>query len=242
MVSLFFGFNGRINRLQYWLGNVVTGVAGFVCLMLAALIAGPAEGEKIDPGAQALKTMLVMAPVWAGTAWMSLALQVKRFHDRGRSGYFALAPLVPMVVIFTSVSGGVLADAPAEQVVPGTLLWFFILGCINLWFLIDLGTLGGSREANRFGDPPGSGLSPGRSAAGQGAPAGASSEHKAAQGSSVGGAGAAMEMAIRGQQQAARAPSPALTPGQTPAPANFKASSTTQAGGSAPSFGKRVAR
>jgi uncharacterized membrane protein YhaH (DUF805 family) len=238
MVSLFFGFNGRINRLQYWLGNVVTGVAGFVCLMLAALIAGPAEGEKIDPGAQALKTMLVMAPVWAGTAWMSLALQVKRFHDRGRSGYFALAPLVPMVVIFTSVSGGVLADAPAEQVVPGTLLWFFILGCINLWFLIDLGTLGGSREANRFGEPPGSGLSPGRGAR----PAGASSEHKAAQGSSVGGAGAAMEMAIRGQQQAARAPSPALTPGQTPAPANFKASSTAQAGGSAPSFGKRVAR
>jgi uncharacterized membrane protein YhaH (DUF805 family) len=233
MVSLFFGFNGRINRLQYWLGNCGAGLAGFIGYFLVAIIASPqADGPKIDPGQQALTTLALMALVWAVLSWIGLALQVKRFHDRGRSGYFALAPFVPVVVIATSVGGGILADAPGEAVVPGTLIWFLILGCINVWLFIDLGLLGGDREANRFGEPPGPGLSPGR---GAGPGAGPSQWRPAAQGSSVAAAEAAMELAIRGQQKAARAPAPVQAQAKVPVLATGAASPS-------PSFGKRVTR
>ena len=40
LVSLLFSFNGRINRLQYWLGGMGAGVAIFMLVFMLVLMGG----------------------------------------------------------------------------------------------------------------------------------------------------------------------------------------------------------
>jgi hypothetical protein len=82
---------------------------------------------------------------------------VKRFHDRGRSAWFALAPFVPGLIIVTTVIGGVMTNAPPDAVVPQIVPWIGISGLINLAVFVDLGLMPGTEGPNKFGDPPGSG-------------------------------------------------------------------------------------
>lgn len=227
LVALLFSFHGRANRAQYWLGGLGAGVAGGLAFFFLALIAAPGGEGKVDPSAQALKTLLLFAPVFIALAWASLALQVKRFHDRGRSGYWAIVPFVPGVMIMTALIGGVMSNAPATEVVPSILPWIGVSGLVNLWLFVDLGLLPGTQGGNKYGDPPGSApasFSPNRPSGGA-AP-------KAAPAMSLGGAESAMERAIaaRGQTpqpqaQAQAAPSFAqarpATPYNPAAPGGF---------------------
>lgn len=213
LVQLLFGFKGRINRTQYWLGNGLAGLIGFVLLFsFGATLAPVSEPIQGKPGIEdggALATLAFFL-VMLMLGWWSLALQAKRFHDRGRSGYWALAPMVPWTMIITSVMGGIAAGAPAEQVVPSTLPWFGVLALINSWLFIDLGLLAGTNGPNKYDHTPGSG----GSAPFRGGGKSTSSPAPAF----LGGAEKAMERAIATQ---ARQPQPVRAAPAAAAPRGF---------------------
>ncbi|MBL8536946.1 MAG: DUF805 domain-containing protein [Hyphomonadaceae bacterium] len=150
LVKLLFGFQGRINRGQFWLGNTLAGMGG-VMLVYAVGYGFGAAKETLALSWLSLPFILV------AMTWSSYALQVKRFHDRGRSGYWVLAPLAPASMIVGAVLAGIGDNIKPALMLPELMLWFAILGVINLWFLVDLGMLPGVDGPNKYGPPPGAG-------------------------------------------------------------------------------------
>ena len=107
MLNFFFGFEGRIRRSNYVFGALAAMCLwSLLCVSLVATVA-VANGAHLD----ATSTSLVIddGADWEGSAWLlpvfgvlglvglwsSLALTVKRWHDVGMTGWFAILTLPP---------------------------------------------------------------------------------------------------------------------------------------------------
>ena len=77
--DLFFKFDGRINRAKFWIG--------VVAIYLVWLVVGVVAG--FDSPLFILVILVVI--------WPSLALSIKRWHDRGKSGWWIFIALVPLI-------------------------------------------------------------------------------------------------------------------------------------------------
>jgi uncharacterized membrane protein YhaH (DUF805 family) len=98
MMDLFFSFNGRINRAKFWLGNVALWVV-YVILML---IGGGGMMMSMDPNAPpsgaGMGVMgIVVLIIYIAMIWPALAIGIKRWHDRDKSGWWVLIALVPII-------------------------------------------------------------------------------------------------------------------------------------------------
>ncbi|MEA3503287.1 MAG: DUF805 domain-containing protein, partial [Actinomycetota bacterium] len=91
-----FSFEGRINRLKYWLNSLIPLVIVF--LSVIPVIVTAKEGQ----GASGFASLLMMAG-WAAAIWISLAIQVKRWHDLDQSGWWVLLGFVPYVNIIVMI-------------------------------------------------------------------------------------------------------------------------------------------
>lgn len=91
----FTSFDGRIGRQTWWLAQIVLCIA-----TTAALFAGGAllALSGVDNYALGFSLMHLMALIVliAGT-YFSLVVNIKRWHDHGRSGWWNLALFVPVV-------------------------------------------------------------------------------------------------------------------------------------------------
>ncbi|MGE0045806.1 MAG: DUF805 domain-containing protein [Hyphomonadaceae bacterium] len=235
MVNWLFSFHGRINRAQYWFGCLIVGMGGLALAGVLAVTAGaPMSVDfKFEGGAPAPNLAgLLLLPLLAMMTWAGLALQVKRFHDRGRSGWFAALPVAVILVIVVTIASAAAAGAHPGAVIGSASLFIFVLWGINLWFFIELGCLAGVDLANEHGDPPGGGLnfSP-LTAAPRSAPAQSSLARAmgANTAPTAAGAEAALERAIAEQKHTPPAPGARAAPSLAPAPAGA-------------SFGRRTAR
>ena len=82
--QILFSFQGRIPRKTWWLWGVLA-VLGFgVFVMTLLSIAGASESR-----AEQLVNLVVL--------WPALAVVVKRWHDRDKSGWWVLINLIPLV-------------------------------------------------------------------------------------------------------------------------------------------------
>jgi uncharacterized membrane protein YhaH (DUF805 family) len=96
MKSLLFSFQGRANRAKFWLVNVglmvveaiVFGIAGG-----AAMMSGDPSAALSSMGVMGIVCLLVFIVLF----WIGLAIAVKRWHDRGKSGWWVLIALVPVI-------------------------------------------------------------------------------------------------------------------------------------------------
>lgn len=229
MVNLLFGFKGRINRTQYWLGSFGVGFAAIVLNVIVSMAAAPsATMVTKEAAAQAAPMLLMVLGLISMVAgWAGTALQWKRFHDRGRPGWIAFAPILPAMMIAVSIVGHALEGAPFGAMIAGAMPWVFLLLAINLYFFIELGCLAGNAGPNTYGDPPGPGSSSGSHTPAPQAPHAPSSEAPATAMSSLFSAQSAMDRAIAEHktQPVAR---PALA-----------TAAVAAAPGGAPSFGRK---
>lgn len=220
LVSLLFSFRGRVNRSQYWAGSLgVCGANVAVMLMTSFSSAATAMANKADPGAAigaALGGIGLIFLVNAVTTWCALAIQVKRFHDRGRTGWFSAIPFVLMIWLLGAFFNAIGAKGDVLAALQAPLLLFFLVG---LAFLVDLGCLPGQSYSNKHGDPPGS--------------SGYRPQPTPAPGAALAGAQTALDRAIAERPKTATAYQGAPA---SPAPPR------APAGGGAPAFGRRAAR
>ncbi|MBU1241267.1 DUF805 domain-containing protein [Myxococcota bacterium] len=84
MVKLLFSFEGRINREPYWY-LVLAMLVGYIT---AFSIDGNGLGEEMGP----ISMLVILAFIWP-----SLAIQVKRWHDIDKSGWWVLINFIPIV-------------------------------------------------------------------------------------------------------------------------------------------------
>ena len=79
LAHLFFQFDGRINRAKAWLGLVV--------IWAIEAVVGGVWG--FSSSLYALVSLLML--------WPLLAISIKRFHDRDKSGWWVLIGLIPVI-------------------------------------------------------------------------------------------------------------------------------------------------
>ena len=98
MTNLLFSFQGRVNRAKFWLVHIGIVVVEAVAL---ALLGGGAAIMSAD-----YHQMIVFFSGGGGAIWgilgllffwISLAVAVKRWHDRNKTGWWVLIVLVPVI-------------------------------------------------------------------------------------------------------------------------------------------------
>lgn len=126
----FFRFAGRASRSEFWWAMLFIGLvnmaAGLVGMLLPPMLAASLS----------LVVSLLLLPA-------NLGVTVRRFHDRGLSGWWLLIPIV-MVGIWAASGGAYQAENP----VGATLMLAMSLG-----YLIIL-CMPGTAGPNRYGPDP----------------------------------------------------------------------------------------
>jgi uncharacterized membrane protein YhaH (DUF805 family) len=80
-------FEGRIGRKSYWLASIVLGVFIIIAELLDMVL-----GMTLENGAGILTVIASLL-----TIYPSVAIYAKRWHDRGKSGWWTLILLVPVI-------------------------------------------------------------------------------------------------------------------------------------------------
>ena len=106
---LFLSYSGRIGRLAYWLSYLVLGLVQIGVIVGLLWLAGGtiAKLMALGPGHHELSPVLgnelmqhIVWPtciVFALFLWPTYAIATKRWHDRGKSGWWSLIGFVPVI-------------------------------------------------------------------------------------------------------------------------------------------------
>jgi len=105
--QLLFSFQGRISRSTYWLKYFLPYVGIYILMIVLDIVSGTFDvGSDIG----------VFSGIFSLVAiYPSLAISVKRCHDRDRSGWFLLVGLIPLVNIWLLVELGFLKGTPGKN-------------------------------------------------------------------------------------------------------------------------------
>jgi len=132
-------FDGRLSRLGFWrsyLWLAVVGVVVWAVGLFAIMSLGRWAGV----------LLLILLPVLAA----SIAIAVRRLHDRDKSAWWLLAfGAYPLFVSLWFNDGNARPKAAGLIVVVGLSSL-----ALNIWGLVEVGFRRGTRGANRFGDEP----------------------------------------------------------------------------------------
>ena len=97
MTNLLFGFQGRTNRAKFWLVAVAL-------LVIEAIVLGIICGSAVmsDDPQQAVASLgpvagIVLVILGLAVTWITIAVGIKRFHDRNKSGVWVLIIFVPVI-------------------------------------------------------------------------------------------------------------------------------------------------
>ncbi len=112
---LLFSFDGRASRGEYWRGSLLAGAVVFgICVAIGvsmALVdfAFDTAGASIILG---LAALVLAVPL----IWVSFAIGVKRWHDRGKSGAWMLITFIPYIgSLWVLVECGFLQGTPGDN-------------------------------------------------------------------------------------------------------------------------------
>lgn len=236
-VSLLFSFHGRVTRSQYWLGTLAVNVLNWMIVLGSSMATSVTMGEHAKNPTAMLSALAsqnaILLPVSLAVCWSGLALQVKRFHDRGQSGWWTLLPLAPCLLMIINIGSAVFEQWPPERLFSSLGLPLFVLLVISLGLFINLGCMAGTDGPNKYDGPNGGGPFSGTQPTSNG-PGPAQANASAA--FLMGGAEKAMERAIA-EQTKPQAPAP------RPQPAMRQPAMASPVPAGAPaSFGRRAPR
>jgi uncharacterized membrane protein YhaH (DUF805 family) len=158
-----FSFNGRSDRAKQWLF--------FALLLVPVLVYEFAVENSLGLGwrefgrmasfqdlqnPSSVKVLMFMAPLWLITAIPTLAVGVKRLHDRNRSGWWIiLFVYVPwaLSIIQLTLLPKIVQGANLDPALALTLSGLVVFG-IEIWAFVELYCLRGTVGENRFGPDP----------------------------------------------------------------------------------------
>ena len=138
-------FEGRLRRSHFWIG--------FLILFGANVVLGWIP--------------LIGLIVWLASIWGHVAISVKRLHDMGKTGWFAVVPYVATAIGFIMIIGAVGTaiftnpqafeneDPSAALAMFGSMMGgFAVMGLVGIAFLLWIGITDSQRGDNRFGPNP----------------------------------------------------------------------------------------
>lgn len=160
LAAFYFYPGGRISRAQYWLRFLLP--FAFISGVLDTVIDMTEEESTANFVASIMLMIFSLAAIWP-----SIAVLVKRMHDRGKSGWLVFCVIVPALALAISavlwlgpevrkVAAGAAppADLPLGTWGACALVSAIILLGVEVWFFIEFCCLRGTMGANRFGPDP----------------------------------------------------------------------------------------
>ena len=87
LATLLFRFDGRVPRRVYWGVSILGLVVFYAAVFVGALILG--QGS--------LLVRLWVLALYIPLLWILLAVGIKRWHDRDKSGWWVLINLIPII-------------------------------------------------------------------------------------------------------------------------------------------------
>ena len=97
-------FEGRISRQPFWLSILALLIVEWIVMIVLSMALGTSMMGNIDPGmppeeaaAMVWKSMIPIIIVSLLFLYPALAIYAKRWHDRGKSGWWTLIVLVPLI-------------------------------------------------------------------------------------------------------------------------------------------------
>lgn len=155
--QFYFSPAGRVSRSQYWLRFMLPYFVIYFALEIASSVSGDSAAHSIFSTLLGLFALIAL--------WPSIAVLVKRIHDRNKSGWLSLALYVPVLLLtvlaIAWLTGAVLAAADSGSFEPklnglgiSVMIFGLISAAVGLWFFIEFGCLRGTIGANRFGPDP----------------------------------------------------------------------------------------
>jgi uncharacterized membrane protein YhaH (DUF805 family) len=157
--QFYFSPSGRISRSQYWLRFMLPYFVIYAVLEIGTIASSASSA--------AHGLFSVLQTVFSLVAlWPSIAVLVKRIHDRNKSGWLSLLLYVPvvlfMVLLVTWLAGLYIAgggtmpeEAPPLGPLGITVILLAVVSAgVGLWFFIEFGCLRGTVGVNRFGPDP----------------------------------------------------------------------------------------
>ena len=103
LADIYFSFNGRINRQTYWLKFNLPVFTFFILVGVASAF------MNFDIDSVVLVCQLLMI-------WPSLAVSVKRWHDRNKSGWYVCINFIPIIgPLWAFVENGFLAGTDGHN-------------------------------------------------------------------------------------------------------------------------------
>ena len=82
--NLLFSSQGRMRRTKYWIINLCAGLLSLPVYLI----------KENDASMGVLIGMFIITIL---LAWISFATSIKRYHDLGKSGWFVLLQLIPII-------------------------------------------------------------------------------------------------------------------------------------------------
>ncbi|HOT84095.1 MAG: DUF805 domain-containing protein [Rhodospirillales bacterium] len=132
---IFLSFQGRLNRKPYWLGTIA---------LLSLVVIGVFGVMFLTGGGGGVAAIGV---IYLLLLWPTLAMGVKRLHDRNKSAWWLVVFYVVPTLLNVLVEGG-----DGEGV--GAMIFGLASLAISIWALVELGFLRGTVGANRYGPDP----------------------------------------------------------------------------------------
>jgi cytochrome c-type biogenesis protein CcmE len=102
VTSLLWSIEGRISRGEYWLGLLLLWLLSTAIFLLGVLLTVAAGGSR-ELSSDISGFMLILA---IPLSLVFLPIHVKRYHDLGRRGWWALIFMVPLVSLFAIAECG----------------------------------------------------------------------------------------------------------------------------------------
>lgn len=99
VIKEIFSTEGRLNRLRYFKYMVLLALMGATAKFTTSCMATFLTG---DPNGALVMAITVILAVIAGTG--NVMLMIRRIHDLGKSGYFALLAFVPVLGVIFSIA------------------------------------------------------------------------------------------------------------------------------------------
>jgi uncharacterized membrane protein YhaH (DUF805 family) len=162
LAELYFSPMGRISRSQYWLKFFLPYIVLTVALETVGAIGG--VDSTLNAVISVIRGLLSLVVLWP-----SIAILVKRMHDRNKSAWYLLAQFVPSILlviaacawlgptVIAMVTAGSDAEVPSPSLnfagVSAIVLGVVLFG-VAIWFFVEFGCMRGTIGPNRFGPDP----------------------------------------------------------------------------------------
>jgi uncharacterized membrane protein YhaH (DUF805 family) len=142
--NLFLSFQGRIGRLEFWIGTVVVTA---IELALQWMLGIPITGDTPD-----LRLRAITFAIGLVSMYPTAAIAAKRLHDRGQPTTYVWLLVAALAVAMVGDLLGYFDDAAHVTLASGIAMGFVVVVCLA--FLVELGFRRGLTGPNQYGPDP----------------------------------------------------------------------------------------